>query len=685
MKAQKIILSACCLLITSAHMAQKVVYQTDAETGAISNISIEKEINRMNWILKTDNSQYPWIGRQYGWGLGFFYLNGAMQRWEKPASVNGNTTMYVVGNVQVSVKRYYSGNDLVEEYAFKNTGNKVIELVDVGINTPFNDNYPDAETCMVARCNAHIWSGGSAAYVNATKMSGQPPHLGLALTQGALKSYEIQERSREKGMSNFRGVIILNPENITLKPKESYTLAWRIFSHAGWDDFNLKLLDLGSVRAKANRYVYEKGDTAVLTFQSNNVLKNPKLYLNKNEIPLFAGAKTQYTANAVMTSPGSNIFEIYYDNGRKKTYVETLCVSGYKNLIEKRAGFIIKNQQMNDTDDARLGAFMVYDNEVGKIYLNDTPNASRSDRDEGRERVGMGNFLALYCLKNPAAKLQYAVSLRNYADFLRNKLQNDDYKTFSTVDKKSRNRAYNYPWVASFYLRMFQLTGEALYLRHAYGTLRAMYRQFGHNFYAIDIPIELSLSLLRQNAMTAQADTLLADFRLMGDKFVKNGTGYPKSEVNYEQSIVAPAVISLMELYRVTDDKKYLASAELQFPLLEAFAGQQPSCHLNDISIRHWDGYWFGKRELWGDTFPHYWSALNAVAFNLYAQITNDSQYRERAKNIVRNNLCLFTEDGRGSCAYIYPYRVNGERTQIYDPYANDQDWALYFYLQVFQ
>jgi len=30
-------------------------------------------------------------------------------------------------------------------------------------------------------------------------------------------------------------------------------------------------------------------------------------------------------------------------------------------------------------------------------------------------------------------------------------------------------------------------------------------------------------------------------------------------------------------------------------PLLEAFAGQQPDSRLNEISIRHWDDYWFGK------------------------------------------------------------------------------------------
>ncbi|MDR1121068.1 MAG: hypothetical protein LBM08_09130 [Dysgonamonadaceae bacterium] len=677
MNIQKIcLLAVTCLQATVFISAQKIAYKTAAETGAISQISLENDSSQMNWTLAPDHSQYEWTGKEYGWGLGNFQLrltNDELRdyKWETPEQSNANGThvVYRAGDIQISVKRYYKRTDLIEEYTFKNTGNKTLELVDMGINTPFNDNYPDAKTCMLARCNAHIWAGGLSAYVNAMRMGGQAPHLGLVLTQGAIKSYEIAERDIKK--PNFRGVIMLNPENITLKPKESYTLAWRIFAHTGWDDFNAKLLKFGGVIAKADKYVYQKGEKAVLTFLSNTNLKNPKLFQNGKEIPF---------STSVEILEGENLIELAYGNG-KRTQIEALGVSSYEHLIRKRAEFILANQQMKDTADARFGAFMVYDNETGNIFLNDSPSVSPSDRDEGRERVGMGNFLALYYLQHPDENIKK--SLVEYADFLRNKLQDSDCKTYSRVDKKSRNRAYNYPWVASFYLRMFQVTGEKQYLQHAYGTLRAMYRQFKHGFYAINIPIELSQKLLRENAMTSQADTLLADFKTMGDTFVQNGTNYPRHEVNYEQSIVAPSVIALLELYRVTGEKRYLESAEMQLPVLEAFSGQQPSYHLNGIAIRHWDGYWFGKRESWGDTFPHYWSTLDAIAFDLYAKVAGKKEYEERAKNNLRNNLCLFTEDGRGSCAYIYPYKVNGKRAQFYDPYANDQDWALYFYLQI--
>ncbi|MCS2593418.1 hypothetical protein NXX56_23150 [Bacteroides thetaiotaomicron] len=68
---------------------------------------------------------------------------------------------------------------------------------------------------------------------------------------------------------------------------------------------------------------------------------------------------------------------------------------------------------------------------------------------------------------------------------------------------------------------------------------------------------------------------------------------YPASEVNYEQAIVAPSVMFLLQLYMETGRQKYLDGAKIQMPVLEAFNGKQPSYHLNEIAVRHWDGYWF--------------------------------------------------------------------------------------------
>ena len=81
--------------------------------------------------------------------------------------------------------------------------------------------------------------------------------------------------------------------------------------------------------------------------------------------------------------------------------------------------------------------------------MNDTRNCNPVDRDEGAERVVMGVLLAKYYQLHPNDDIKTA--LLKYAKFLRNRLQESDYKTFSSVDRKGRNRAYNYAWVADFY------------------------------------------------------------------------------------------------------------------------------------------------------------------------------------------------------------------------------------------
>lgn len=111
----------------------------------------------------------------------------------------------------------------------------------MGILTPFNDNYPDAKTCINSRCNAHILAGGNSAYVYALRMGAYAPHIGLVLTQGSISDH----RGRKKGISHTRVVIALCPDNMALKPGESEIIEWKIFTHDGAGDFCDKASKLG--------------------------------------------------------------------------------------------------------------------------------------------------------------------------------------------------------------------------------------------------------------------------------------------------------------------------------------------------------------------------------------------------------------------------------------------------------
>lgn len=42
----------------------------------------------------------------------------------------------------------------------------------------------------------------------------------------------------------------------------------------------------------------------------------------------------------------------------------------------------------------------------------------------------------------------------------------------------------------------------------------------------------------------------------------------------------------------------------------------------------------------------------------------------------------MFFPDGRATCAFVYPMSVNGVRAHYADPWANDQDWGMYFALK---
>jgi hypothetical protein len=665
--------------------AQQITFKPNLQTGAMDELTIRGDEQHMNWILKTDGSQYAWIGENYGWGLGYFTetveRESVKREWKTPFEISsdGMKAAYREGHILVRVQRQFERDDLIETYTFTNEGTDAVYLSDAGIYTPFNDNYSDAATCINTRANAHIWEGGNAAYINALRMGAFAPHLGLAVTGGAVKSYEIWERGSRKGSSNSRGVIALNPPDMLLKAGESRSLTWRLFSHSGNDSFRHKLLESGSVLASCSKYVFEKGETARVEFRCRQPLKNG--VIKKNGVPVpFEHQGDVRSVETVMEQAGEIRFDFCYEDG-KQTHVTCLVIGSIDSLIEKRVRFIRNCQQMNNPADPRDGAYMVYDSETGSIYLNDTPSSSPADRDEGAERVGMGMLLAKQYLltREPALK----TSLVKYAEFLREQLQTGDYTTYSSADRKGRNRGYNYMLVASFYFEMYKVTGDRQYAEDGYQTLQAMYRQFGYGFYALEIPVRLGLQVLEDAGMTEERDDLKSDFIKTGDVFVANGLNYPKHEVNYEQSIVAPAVIFLSQLYLETGMEKYLDEAKHQLPVLEAFNGFQPSFHLNDIGIRHWDGYWFGKREMFGDVFPHYWSAQTGVAFYWYAQCTGDPAYRQRAENIAGNNLCLFFEDGKASCAYLYPYKVNGIKAQFYDPYANDQDWALVSYLLI--
>jgi hypothetical protein len=230
-----------------------------------------------------------------------------------------------------------------------------------------------------------------------------------------------------------------------------------------------------------------------------------------------------------------------------------------------------------------------------------------------------------------------------------------------------------------FLLEMYGLTYDRRYLLDSGKVLLKYYEKGGGTFYAIGLPAEEVILELEQAEKKEMADELRKHLLQHADRILENGSHFPRSEVNYEQSIVAPAADILLQAYACTRERKYLAAAEDMLKLLLLFNGNQPDCHLYENAIRHWDGYWFGKRRLLGDTYPHYWSILTGVCLAKYTRLSGKELYRKRAEASLRGSLMLFSENGEASCAFLYPETVNGRPGHYRDPWANDQDWALYY------
>ena len=188
---------------------------------------------------------------------------------------------------------------------------------------------------------------------------------------------------------------------------------------------------------------------------------------------------------------------------------------------------------------------------------------------------------------------------------------------------------------------------------------------------------------MRKAGMVREANLLFDAAKRHGENIIANGTNYPKHEVDYEQTIVAPAMTFMLQLYELTGENQYLDEARKHCLLLDRFNGKQPDYRLDEVAIRHWDDYWFGKSATFGDTFPHYWNVLSGWCYYLYDKATGDGFTKLKAENSARNCLCLFNDDGSASCAYVYPYMINDRKGGFYDAWANDQDFALYFAIKI--
>lgn len=654
--------------------------QTDQASGALVHIENKSDVQHMNWLREAGHwERRNWIADASTnavtldgqWGLVETPLTGTLHAAQlRKLSDQAWEAVYVSASLTVTVRRELASNDVLEESCtFKNTSALALDfpLGSVGITAPLFDQYPDAQRSLAARCHVHLWAGGNSAWLNAMRMGTAPPHLGMVVTQGSLDAY-----SQRGGTISDRGVFLLHPAAMKIAPGKTATIAWKLFWHKGWDDFFSKLgASNDFVRLTAKTYTVTVGEPLEISAESKSSLESAKLSANGNAIAVKAQGGHLHA-----TIPTTKTGEVFVElrNGEKKTWLRANVIASPDELLGARVKFIVRHQQRNAPGDPLDGAYLAFDNETGR-QIYDTAN----DHNAGRERMAMGVLGAMYLplCHDETFKTELKNSLLRYDAFVSRELEDDSGVVYGSIGRTRPQRLYNFPWAARFHLAMYRATGDTNQLDRFIRIIRAFYSRGGAKYYAIGIPITDGLTALDQAGRAQERAELLANFQAQADYLLQRGLGYPHFEVNYEQSIVAPAVQLLAEIYLVTGNKSYLDGAKQQMPLLEAFCGKQADFRLNEVALRHWDDYWFGKMHLYGDTLPHYWSTLNAVAYAYYGRAIADSNWFTRADTVLKSNLSLFHADGSASCAHLYPLMCNGQSAGTNDPWANDQDWAL--------
>lgn len=627
---------------------QSFLYKVDEE-GKLKGIWNKKDSSHMNWLRE-----------DFQWGK----VVGA-------------------GELSVQVSRSFTeqGN-LQETYVFTNENPFEVFVLnhDIGIYTTFPDNYKSSEICMRERSHVHVWCGKNTSYIYALRMGGTAPHLGLVLTKGSLSGYSI-ERNLAR-ISNDRGSIIVHPEGFCLRPGECYCLQWELMWFDMVEEFFRKMSCHDQViQINVNKYLFFEGESMRMEIRYHDAqITGKDIQIKKNGEEISYALVKQKDSIFIQIEEKKNIvgaekWDIKIKDYR--TYAEILVQPELETLIEKRCEFIAEKQQYRDVLSPLYGSFLIYDTEEGQQYYSHL-----FDHNGGRERIGMGVLMAAWLQKKRSRVLERSLEL--FTDYVYRELYDEETGTvYNDVRRDNEwHRLYNYPWMAVFFMERYRLYRQERDLKNMWKVLMVYYKNGGNHFYAIAIPVTESMELLEEAGWQKEKEELKCRYREHADYLASNGLRYPAHEVNYEQSIVAPAVAFLFQAYQITKEQKYFEAGRCQLAVLELFSGCQPSFYLYETAIRHWDGYWFGKRRNFGDTFPHYWSALSGNAYKIYYEITGDNGYRVKAEHSLRGTLSLIHADGSASCAFVYPVSVNGAAAHYADPWANDQDWGLYFYLK---
>ena len=653
--------------------------KTDLQSGATTGIFCAGDDR--NWIL--DDA---------GWGLVDGFSTQSVV--EKDGKIL--VTLSKKRPILIEIEKRLEKDCYIEKYTLKNEDAAEYFLTKdrFGIPFPYNCLYTPGQDILNRCCISHVWCGGDCAWLYSVRCHGKAPYLSMKVTQGAIEDYSIlYDTSRTDNGSFYRGAIVLHPQACIIAPGESR--CWE-FQYRFTDENpeTLPLTEPNEIRLRASKYSVQQNEPLTIRFESYAPFASLTLFCGEEEIP-FTRDEKGATAVCRLKTVGEQKIVAIADG--KKTWMHVQVLSPVSSILQKRARFIAQKQQYLREGSALDGAYLIYDSETDSLYYDE----SFSDHNAARERIVMGTVVC------KALQAQYDQELMNsltrHRAFIEREMFDVESGVFYNQIAKNNKwkRYFNLPWASTYYLEWYLLTGEKQCLLNAANILQHFFEWTGCQKDAQCIEIVRLCEALKKEGFYQLHDSLKAKFLQYADQIeytraIERSAGHVL-ETSYVSEHPNTRLSYLAQAYLLEPKEEYRQKAQDQLIKTKAFFAHQPDFHMDCVGVRYWDRFWFGKRQSYGDLFPHYWSALAGWGLIWYDRAFGDPNARELAERNLTGNLCIYREDGFAANNYLYPYKVELFSSRPsepkpflkagvcygknYDAWANDQDWALYYAL----
>ncbi|MFC8373451.1 hypothetical protein ACFUIT_36810 [Streptomyces sp. NPDC057239] len=620
----------------------------------------------------------PWHSVEHTWGSGHLVTDAGAGRWNAPDSMESGPDRIrlrhaPITDIVVDTTRWVENDQYLERYTFTNTGPTRRTIRGLGIQTPFADLYENAAAALRTAVHAHVFTGGSWSWVLAQPVSGTGRCLGLVVRSGRLSGYSIESRNTTT-LSNARGHLVLNVTDhaahptafggqplIELAPGRSYTLEWALVWYESAEDF-------------------ERRNPAPVEFTSLATEVGHDLTIPATGVTALSDhVRVRRDGDAtVLTSAVHEPVTVRIGDA----FTEILFHLPVPELVRRRVAYILAHQRSPERPGLLRHAFVPVDTSTGLTTLTN----GWSDWTDGSERIAMPILLLLARQQGWIAPRTADPLVEGWAAFARGHLLDDTLAPRrGSQAHHVGTRLYDAPWLATFFLehhrvhrRPEQLDTAARILERAYDLGAGRHLAIG-----LSETVAEAAGALDRDGQKERATRLREETVRSAHYFIGLGDQLPEHEVAYEHAIIAPLLNLLIDAWRITADPLLEKEIAERLPWLLAFSGRQPHIRLHGVSIRHWDGYWFGQDRLFGDVFPHYWSVLTASALYRLPPRLRTPHTQHVARSSLLANLANYRPDGSATCAFVMPSTVDGRQAHKDDPLANDQDWHLVTWLRL--